>query len=79
MQNKKVSKKLPLYIYKDVSEIMTKAYRASDKVLDENERLGIPTPFSLRGRIYYLMPDGRIILHKGGKYGRRRNWFKGLH
>lgn len=67
MQNKKESKKLPLYIYKDVTEIMKKAYRASDRVLSENERLGIPTPFSLRGRIYYLMPDGGIVLKKRNK------------
>lgn len=64
MRNEKESKKLPLYIYGDITEIMTKAYRASDKVLDENERLGIPTPFSLRGRIYYLMPDGKIVLKR---------------
>lgn len=51
-----------LRVYKSVAELMTKAYRASRKVLEENKRLGIPTPFSLQGRIYFLMPDGRIIL-----------------
>ena len=31
-------------------------------VLEENKKLGIPTPFSLKGKIYYLMPDDRIVL-----------------
>ncbi len=51
-----------LHVYKKVAELMTKAYKASRKVLEENKRLGIPTPFFLQGRIYFLMPDGRIIL-----------------
>lgn len=64
MQNK--TGRLPLKIYKDVTEIMSKAYRASYKVLEENKRLGIPTPFSLRGKIYYLMPNDEIILKREG-------------
>ncbi len=55
---------LPLKIYKNLTEVMSKAYKASHKVLEENKKLGIPTPFSLQDRIYYLMPDGRIILKK---------------
>jgi len=58
------NKPLPLRIYKNLTELMSKAYLASDKVLEENKRLGIPTPFSLQGRIYYLMPDGRIVLKR---------------
>ena len=62
MVNKTDSKDVPLMIYKNIAEIMSKAYKASVQVLEENKRLGIPTPFSLRGKIYHLMPDGRIIL-----------------
>lgn len=58
------NKNLPLSIYKNLTEIMSKAYKASNKVLEENKRLGIATPFSFQGRIYYLMPDGRIVLKK---------------
>lgn len=61
---KNESRGLPLKIYKDIMEIMSKAYKASHKVLEENKKLGIPTPFSLRGKIYYLMPDGEIVLKK---------------
>lgn len=59
--------KVPLSVYKTVAELMNKAYKASRKVLEENKRLGIPTPFSLSGRIYYLMPDGRIVLKRNGR------------
>lgn len=61
MQKNKTAR-IPLIIYKNVTELMLKASEASDKVLKENKRLGIPTPFALQGRIYYLMPNGRIIL-----------------
>ena len=60
-------KGLPLRLYKEITQIMSKAYTASNKVLEENKRLGIPTPFSLNGRIYYLLPDGRIILKRTRK------------
>lgn len=62
MQREKVSNKIPLRIYKNLIDVMSRAYDASHKVLEENKRLGIPSPFSLDGRIYYLMPDGRIVL-----------------
>jgi len=62
MRNKKNSNKIPLKIYKNITETMSKAYKASAGVLEENKRLGIPTPFSLKGKIYYLMPDDRIVL-----------------
>lgn len=61
-KKKKISKNLPLLIYKHFVEVLSRAYDASHKVLEENRRLGIPSPFSLQGRIYYLMPDGRIVL-----------------
>ncbi|RLF75315.1 hypothetical protein DRN39_07470 [Thermococci archaeon] len=52
---------IPLHFYKELVEIIAKGRKASYKVLQENKRLGIPTPFSLQGVIYYLMPDGRIV------------------
>lgn len=58
---KKTAKKIPLNTYKTLTEVMSKAYKASHYVLAENKKLGIPSPFSLNGRIYYLMPDGRIV------------------
>ena len=72
MKSKKSSPKIPLNIYKNITEIMSKAYKASAKVLEENKKLGIPTPFSLKGNIYYLMPDDRIVLKSSrlAKYAR---------
>lgn len=55
---------LPLMIYKNAMEVMAKANKAYHQLLEENKKLGIPTPFSLRGNVYHLMPDGRIILKK---------------
>jgi len=63
----KSKKNIPLHIYKNVADLMAKASLASRKVLDENKKLGIATPFSLEGRIYHLMPDGRIVLRSGRK------------
>jgi len=59
LKNKKSN--IPLAIYKNIIRMMSKANQASDKVLEENRRLRISTPFSLQGRIYHLMPDGRIV------------------
>lgn len=55
-------KGLPLRFYKNAVEVMAKASKTYHDLLDENKKLGIPTPFSLRGNIYHLMPDGRIVL-----------------
>ena len=70
-------KEIPSRLYKEVVRLMSKAYSASHKVLEENRKLGIPSPFALNGRIYYLMPDGRIKLkskskrfHRTGEGGR---------
>lgn len=62
MVNEKKHKKISLVTYKNIVETMSKAYKASIQVLEENKKLGISTPFSLQGRIYNLMPDGRIVL-----------------
>lgn len=58
---------LPLIIYKDLIDNMAKSKKAYRKIVEENKKLGIPTPFSLYGRVYYLMPDGRIILKRTTK------------
>lgn len=58
---------LPLTIYKDLIDNMAKSKKAYRKIVEENKKLGIPTPFSLYGRVYYLMPDGRIILKRTTK------------
>ncbi|MFA5100089.1 MAG: hypothetical protein WC547_04300 [Candidatus Omnitrophota bacterium] len=58
---------VPLHVYKSAAELMNKAYRASRAVVDENKRLGIATPFSLRGKIYFLMPDGKIVMKRNGR------------
>ncbi len=31
------------------------------RILEENKRLGIATPIGIAGRIYFIMPDGRIL------------------
>ncbi len=31
------------------------------KILEENKRLGIATPIGIAGRIYFIMPDGKIL------------------
>ena len=61
---KRRSKSLPLSVYRNLTAMMSKAYEASRRVLEENKRLGIATPFYMNGNIYHLMPDGRIVLKK---------------
>lgn len=63
---KEIKSELPLEIYKKSMELMAIAKRASAKVLEENKRLGVPTPFAIKGKIYYLMPDGSIEEKKEG-------------
>jgi hypothetical protein len=58
---------LPLAIYKDLIDDMAKSRKVYRKIVEENKKLGIPTSFSLYGRIYHLMPDGRIILKQSSK------------
>lgn len=52
---------LPLVIYKDLIDDMAKSRKVYRKIVEDNKKLGIPTSFSLYGRVYHLMPDGRII------------------
>ena len=58
---------LPLAIYKDLIDDMAKSRKVYRKIVEENKKLGISTSFSLYGRIYHLMPDGRIILKQSSK------------
>jgi len=53
---------LPLAIYKDLVDNIAKSRKVYRNIVEENKTLGIPTSFSLYGRVYHLMPDGRIIL-----------------
>lgn len=62
MPNTKGKNSLPLILYKNLIETMSKSNEAYHKIIDENKKLGIPTPFSLQGKIYFLMPDGTIEL-----------------
>lgn len=55
---------LPLGIYKDLISNMAKSKKVYRKIVEENKKLGIPTPFSLYGKVYHLMPDGRIVLKR---------------
>ena len=55
---------LPLAIYKDLIDNIAKSRKVYRKIIEDNKKLGIPTSFSLYGRVYHLMPDGRIILKK---------------
>lgn len=57
-------KTLPLRLYKSLIDVMSKASDAYHRIVKENQKLGIPTPFSLQGKIYHLMPDSRIVLKK---------------
>lgn len=31
------------------------------EILEENKKLRIPTPIGIGGRIYFIMPDGKIL------------------
>ena len=53
---------IPAEQFKELSVLMAKARPAYAKLIKENQKLGIPTPFSLMNRIYFIMPDGKIIL-----------------
>ena len=55
---------LPLHLYKNLIDVMAKSNKTFHKIVEENKKVGIATPFSLQGRIYHLMPDGRILLKK---------------
>ena len=63
-KNTKKNSNLPLKLYKNLIDVMAKANKTYHKIIEENKRLGIPTPFSLQGNIYYLMTDSRIVLKK---------------
>jgi len=49
-----------LETYKETLEVLAIARRASARVQEENRRLGIPSPFAIGERIFFLMPDGSV-------------------
>lgn len=42
------------------------------EILEENKRLGIPTPIGIGGKIYFIMPDGRILREEELENGKER-------
>ncbi|HLC15438.1 MAG TPA: hypothetical protein VJL89_04345 [Thermodesulfovibrionia bacterium] len=49
-----------LETYKRALEILSIANDAAARVIEENKRLGIPSPFAIGERIFFLMPDGGV-------------------
>ncbi len=44
-----------------IEESQRKASTIFPEILEENKRLGIATPIGIAGRIYFIMPDGKIL------------------
>ena len=49
----------------DIKTMMKEARRIAStifpEILEENKRLGIATPIGIGDRIYFIMPDGKIL------------------
>ena len=49
----------------DISFLKKKARRMASRIffeiLEENKKLGIATPVGIAGKIYFIMPDGKIL------------------
>jgi len=49
----------------DIDLMMKEARRIAStifpKILEENKMLGIATPIGIAGKIYFIMPDGKIL------------------
>ena len=49
----------------DISSLKKKARRIASRIfleiLEENKKLGIATPVGIAGKIYFIMPDGKIL------------------
>jgi hypothetical protein len=39
---------------------------ATQKAVEENRRLGVPSAYSINGRIYYELPNGELSLEDPG-------------
>jgi len=48
-----------LDVYMDESQRI--ASTIFPEILQENKKLGIPTPIGIGGKIYFIMPDGNIL------------------
>ena len=61
---------------KNITLMMKKARKIAStifpKILEENRKLGIATPIGIAGRIYFIMPDGRILTEEEYKAFHRR-------
>jgi len=60
----------------DIDLMMKEARRIAStifpKILEENKRLGIATPIGIAGRIYFIMPDGKILTEEEYKNLRKK-------
>ena len=56
-----------LETYKEALEILAIANKAAARVREENKRLGIPQPFAVGKKLFYLMPDDSIVEIKDGE------------
>ncbi|HAN77730.1 MAG TPA: hypothetical protein DCQ31_08130 [Bacteroidales bacterium] len=57
----KQAKKLSdLKIYHETDEVLRLANIGAKEAVERNKKKGIPTPFSIKGKIFYEMPDGTI-------------------
>jgi len=49
----------------DIKTMMEESQRIAStifpEILEENKRLGIATPIGIGNRIYFIMPDGKIL------------------
>lgn len=50
--------------YEHVIKMACLAKKAAQAAIRENRELGLPSPFIINGRIYYEMPDGRLVNRK---------------
>ena len=50
-----------LRIYRFAAELTRIGNKAIEKVRKENKALNLPLVYSKNGRIYYELPDGRIV------------------
>lgn len=61
-----------LEIFKWSLEMIAIGNRGAQLAIDENERLGLPSVFSIKHKIYYKMPDGTITTKSPFKKSRKK-------
>ncbi|MBD3334614.1 MAG: hypothetical protein GF355_03775 [Candidatus Eisenbacteria bacterium] len=52
---------LSLKTYRRAAELLRIGRRAVRKAQEESHRLGVPNVYSHNGRLYYELPDGRLV------------------